>query len=86
MKHTGKVQAVLAFLILGGFLGVVWLFISRPVTVSETAKDIVLILIGQFSGMAATIVAYFFGSSSGSARKDELMGASRGGPPNPPTA
>jgi drug/metabolite transporter (DMT)-like permease len=71
MRHTGKVQAAIAFAVLVGFFGAVWLVISHEVNASM--RDALLILIGSLGAAFMSVVNYYFGSSSGSARKDELM-------------
>ena len=42
------------------------------------AKDALLILIGGLSAAFGGVVSYFFGSSSGSAQKTELLNMTRG--------
>jgi hypothetical protein len=37
------------------------------------ARDALLVLIGGISSAFGSVIAYFFGSSSGSAQKTELM-------------
>lgn len=71
MKHTGKVQAALALLILTGFFAAIWLAMTREVTASM--RDALLILIGSLGAAFGAVVNYYFGSSSGSAKKDELL-------------
>ena len=43
------------------------------VTVPEGNKDVINIVIGALIGAFTSVVGYFFGSSLGSARKDEQM-------------
>jgi hypothetical protein len=74
--HIGKVQGALAFLIVAAFFGCIWLAMTREV--SPNMRDALLILIGSLGAAFGAIVNYYFGSSSGSARKDELL---KGGPP-----
>jgi len=73
MKHVGKVQAFLSFCIMCGFFGCIWLVIEREV--SSAMRDALLILIGNLAAAFMAVVNYFFGSSSGSAKKDELLAA-----------
>ena len=42
--------------------------------VPEKNKDLLNLVVGALIGSFATIVGYFFGSSSGSAKKDETIG------------
>jgi len=71
MRHTGKVQASIAFLILVGFFAAIWLAMTREVTASM--RDALLILIGSLGAAFGAIVNYYFGSSSGSAQKNQLL-------------
>lgn len=53
------------------FIGaIVGLFLVEPPT---SAREPLLLLIGSLSTSFGTVVAFWFGSSSGSARKDELL-------------
>lgn len=65
-------QYFLGTIVIAGFLGVIWVFVSRQLSLSEAVTNVILILIGNLSSMANQVVQYYFGSSSGSARKDEL--------------
>lgn len=71
MKHTGKVQALMAFLIVAGFFGCIGMVTQGEVNASM--RDALLILIGSLGAAFGAVVNYYFGSSSGSARKDLLM-------------
>lgn len=71
MRHTGKVQASIAFLILVGFFAAIWLAMTREVTASM--RDALLILIGSLGAAFGAVVNYYFGSSSGSAQKNQLL-------------
>ncbi len=64
------VQAFLAVTITLGFFGVVAaLFIHGDIP--STVKDILLVMLGALLASWKELTGYFFGSSSGSARKDE---------------
>jgi hypothetical protein len=54
-----------------GFFAIllVLMFVNVPVT----AKDALLIMLGTLAGIVTSITAYYFGSSSGSARKSETI-------------
>lgn len=68
MKHTGKVQGAIAFVILAGYFLVLFVMLGKP-----DMRDAMLILIGALGGAVGSVIAFYFGSSSGSARKDELL-------------
>ena len=74
MKHTGKVQGAIAFMVLVGFFGILYLLITSKIEPSGM-RDALLIMVGTLAGMSTSIVSYYFGSSSGSARKDEIRAA-----------
>ena len=71
MKHLGKVQGFLAFVVVAGFFGAIWLVVERQV--HDGMRDALLILIGNLSAAFMAIVSYYFGSSSGSAQKNSLL-------------
>lgn len=71
MKHTGKVQTFVAAMILCGFFAAIWLAMTRDV--AQGMRDALLILIGSLGAAFGAVVNYYFGSSSGSAKKDELL-------------
>ena len=62
---------ILSGLITVGFFGLLWLLIS--ISIPEQNKEILNIVVGALIGSFSSIVAYFFGSSLGSARKDEII-------------
>ncbi len=68
------VQAFLATAITVGFFGV----IAALLTIKEVppgVKDILLVLLGALLASWKEVTGYFFGSSSGSAKKDEQNAA-----------
>ena len=71
MRHTGKVQGAIAFLILLGFFVVLYSLITSRVEAGGM-RDALLIMVGALAAMCTSVVNYYFGSSSGSARKDEI--------------
>lgn len=73
-KHAGTVQATVGFVILGGFFcALAALLFAR---VDPTMKEPLLLLVGSLATMAGAVVNYHYGSSAGSARKDELLATS----------
>lgn len=73
MRHTGKVQVALAVLAIAGFFGLIYLLIyTEP---PAGVRDAMLVLVGAVAGGYSTVLNYYFGSSSGSARKDEILAA-----------
>ena len=71
MRHLGKVQGAIAFVVLVGFFGCIWLVVEREV--SGFMRDALLILIGNLAAAFMAVVNYYFGSSSGSAQKNQLL-------------
>ncbi len=71
MRHLGKVQGFIAFIVLTGFFGCIWLVIEKEV--SGFMRDALLILIGNLAAAFMAVVNYYFGSSSGSAAKNVLL-------------
>ena len=71
MRHLGKVQGLIAFLVLVGFFACIWMVVERKV--DGTMRDALLILIGNLAAAFMAVVNYYFGSSSGSAQKNLLL-------------
>lgn len=76
MKHLGKVQALLAFVLTVGFFGCIYVVMKEEV--ANSMRDALLILIGSLGAAFGAVVNYYFGSSSGSAQKTALMGKADG--------
>lgn len=70
---------LLAFVVVGGFLAMVASVLLGKVTgiTDPTAAGMIGTLIGYVSAKADQVVSYYFGSSAGSARKDEIVAATR---------
>jgi hypothetical protein len=64
-------QYVLGALIVIGFFTLMYLLVRSEVP--EKNKDLLNLVVGALIGSFATIVGYFFGSSAGSAKKDEVI-------------
>ena len=71
MRHTGKVQGALAAAVIAGFFGATWALLYAKT--DGQMNEALLIMVGSLGTMAGGVVNYYFGSSSGSARKDEIM-------------
>ena len=75
MKELLKLnpQAFLVVTTTLGFFTLVLLMFFRIRELPDGIKDILQILLGVIAGQYNTIVQYFFGSSSGSSKKTDLM-------------
>ena len=74
-------RAALGALITLGFFAVVFVVIFVPV--NPSVKDVVLVLLGALIASFKEVTGFFFGSSSGSTKKDETI-ANQLPPASPP--
>ena len=73
LKRELSLIAILAF--------VAMLFIVCFAPVKDSAHDLLLVLLGTLVGVVKDVYCFYFGSSSGSERKTELLNQQ---PPAPP--
>ena len=73
MKRTTKdvLMYALAGLIVMGFFCLLYILLFRPIAVDN--KEILNIVVGALIGSFTTIIGYFFGSSQGSAAKQDMI-------------
>jgi len=73
MKELWKqiFQYLLAALVAVGLYWVTYLLIMKAAP--ETNKDALLILLGVMAAAFSNVIGYFFGSSKGSAEKNDLL-------------
>lgn len=64
---------ILAYGITMGFFGVLAMMLIRPIP--DAGHDVFLVLVGSLGAAWTGIVAYYFGSSSGSAAKTDILAA-----------
>jgi hypothetical protein len=81
-KITHWPQVVLSSVFIGGYFAVLVLLITGRVATTLDANwtAVVTTIVGVLTAAIPQILAYWFGSSSGSARKDAVIAASS--PPN----
>lgn len=66
------IPAVLALSLNAAFFALMFLMFRQKVPAEN--RDAFTLLLGMLSGGVTSVLSYYFGSSSGSARKTELMG------------
>jgi hypothetical protein len=71
VRHTGKVQGALAFAVTPGFF--VDLYMLMTLETGGGMRDALLIMVGALGAGFTSVLNYYFGSSSGSQAKDQLM-------------
>jgi hypothetical protein len=64
--------AIVSVLILAAFGGLS-LIAMKPGIIGDANKDVLLMLFGQWSSLAALAAGYWLGSSNSSAKKDETI-------------
>lgn len=71
MRAKDIFQYFLGFLIVTGFFVLLALLVLSAVP--NENMDLLNLVVGALIGSFATVVGYFYGSSAGSARKDEIL-------------
>jgi hypothetical protein len=71
MKAKNVFQYILGAMIVIGFFALMYLLLAQAVP--EQNKDILNIVVGALIGSFTSIVGYFYGSSLGSADKNDLL-------------
>lgn len=71
LSHRTVFQYLLGALIVIGFFTLLIVLVERGVPAEN--KDLLNLTVGALIGSFATVVGYFFGSSAGSAAKNELF-------------
>ena|SRR3990167_797003 len=66
-----KMPMILALAVTGGFFAVFVIIIKVPIPTA--VHDLVLIMLGGLAGNFNSVINYFFGSSSGSATKTDIL-------------
>ena len=64
-------QYILGGLIVVGFFVLLYMLAAKEVP--DPNKDLLNLVVGALIGSFATVVGYFYGSSSSSAKKDEVI-------------
>jgi uncharacterized membrane protein YdjX (TVP38/TMEM64 family) len=71
MKNKEIFQYILGGLIVSGFFALLILLVLSAVPTEN--KDLLNLVVGALIGSFSGIVSYFFGSSLGSSKKDQLL-------------
>jgi hypothetical protein len=83
MKNAKELYMyILGALIVLGIFTITWFFLYKEMPGAN--KDIMLMLVGAMLSQFANVVSYFFGSSKGSADKNEMIYKSTPPPELPP--
>lgn len=72
MRHLGKIQGALAILVVLGFMGVHGLLVYAPPPASGM-RDALMQMIGTLGTGFGLVLGYYFGSSSSSRAKDDML-------------
>lgn len=71
VKLKDRIPAILAVAITCGFFGLLFCMLKWSPPASN--KDLLNIMLGSLGSAWIAVVGYYFGSSAGSARKDEIL-------------
>lgn len=71
VKTGDSTTKILAYVYTAGYFAT--LYVCMKTGVAAEMKDTVLVLLGVLTAAQTAIMGYYFGSSSGSARKNDLM-------------
>lgn len=71
MKTKDVFQYVLGALIVIGFFFLIYSLLTKEIP--PTNSELLYLVVGALIGSFTTVVGYFYGSSLGSAKKDEIM-------------
>lgn len=63
-------QIILSIIFILGYFGILWMIFSGHVKLDGDIKDLAYILLGVMTGEIPRIMAFWFGSSHGSQKKD----------------
>lgn len=66
-------QCVLAFLLNGAFIAVIFVWIFHPPAADAASTAVLNTLVGTLGGMAGMVDTFYFGSSKGSKDKDDTI-------------
>lgn len=72
MKFSSWRRDLVGTIAVGGFVTVCVIVLSGSGVMDVSMKDVGLILVGQLAAKFSTVVDYHYGSSEGSARKDQI--------------
>ncbi len=64
---------ILAYMVTGGFFTILGFMLLHPLPDNGSVKDVMLIMMGSLGTSWTGIIAYYFGSSAGSAAKTHIM-------------
>lgn len=64
---------VVSIMIVAGFLGLLGVFVLKPIPLNDTQADILKIMIGILAGGFAQVGNYWLGSSAGAARSSDTI-------------
>jgi hypothetical protein len=73
MEVKDNTNRILAYIITFGFFALIFLLATKYVDITGEDKELLYILIGALAAKFSDVFAYYFGSSSSSRKKDDLI-------------
>lgn len=71
LAKVDALQFIVVIAVLTAFLGIVFVLLFRAIPAEN--KDPIMLLLGGIVGSVITMVGFYYGSSKGSAKKDEVI-------------
>lgn len=66
-------QILISAIVVMGFVASLFMLLAQPVEISQTVREVLLVLVGNLSAMFCVVVQFWVGSSQSSRDKDAML-------------